>query len=85
MIGSKQRVSRRAPASAEAEERQRSSSGAQQSSSAAVDSNQSLYLLGIHLAAEFGADELLFKLSSEIEQNLPWAQKQQQLIRRLNS
>jgi hypothetical protein len=37
------------------------------------------------LVAEFGADELLFKLSSEIEQNLPWAQKQQQLIRRLNS
>lgn len=41
--------------------------------------------IGIHLASEFGADELLFKLSSEIEQHLPWAQKQQQLIRRLNS
>jgi len=40
--------------------------------------------IGIHLAAEFGADELLFNLASEIEQNLPWAQKQQQLIRRLN-
>ena len=40
--------------------------------------------IGIHLAAKFGADELLFNLSSQIEQNLPWAQKQQQLIRRLN-
>ncbi|XXK30458.1 amidase [Rhodobacteraceae bacterium nBUS_24] len=41
--------------------------------------------IGIHLAAEFGADELLLNLSSQIEQNMPWAQKQQQLIRRLNS
>jgi amidase/6-aminohexanoate-cyclic-dimer hydrolase len=41
--------------------------------------------IGIHLATEFGADELLLNLSSQIEQNVPWAQKQQQLIRRLNS
>ena len=41
--------------------------------------------IGIHLAAAFGEDELLLNLSSQIEQNLPWAQKQQQLIRRLNS
>ncbi|MBT6097312.1 MAG: amidase, partial [Marinovum sp.] len=41
--------------------------------------------IGIHLAAEFGADELLLNLSSQMEQNVPWAQKQQQLIRRLNS
>ena len=41
--------------------------------------------IGVHLAAEFGADELLLNLSSQMEQNVPWAQKQQQLIRRLNS
>ena len=41
--------------------------------------------IGIHLAAEFGADELLLNLSSQMEQNVPWAPKQQQLIRRLNS
>ena len=41
--------------------------------------------IGVHLAAEFGADELLLNLSSQMEQNVPWAPKQQQLIRRLNS
>ncbi|MBT7906574.1 MAG: amidase [Marinovum sp.] len=41
--------------------------------------------IGVHLAAKFGADELLLNLSSQMEQNVPWAQKQQQLIRRLNS
>ena len=41
--------------------------------------------IGVHLAAKFGADELLLNLSSQMEQNVPWAPKQQQLIRRLNS
>jgi amidase/6-aminohexanoate-cyclic-dimer hydrolase len=36
--------------------------------------------VGVHLAAAFGADEMLMSLSAQIEKAAPWAAKQQSLI-----
>lgn len=39
--------------------------------------------VGVHLAASFGDDEMLMGLSSELEQAMPWAEKQRSLIHKL--
>ncbi len=41
--------------------------------------------VGVHLAAAFGDDEVLMGLAAELEEAMPWAEKQASVIRRLSA